>query len=222
MDLQTLKANILSESHRENDSVQVANLDGYIRRAESRIARTIRAIEMLKPLALTEADRTEAESPLYNLPSDFLEDREIAIVVDPDNSGRSGLLQKSSVADLRLIKSNAPVGWYALRGSTTGPQIEFRGVPAEDSEINGEYFSRVPALEDDSDTNLLLVNHESLYLSASLFELYQNTQDFELAQLQLDVFTDSAKMLDELAGRYLGGSRVFGRKLIGTQCGGGY
>jgi hypothetical protein len=219
MDLQTLKDNIISESHRTD---QESNLDGFIRRAESRIARTIRAIEMLKPLALVETDRTVADSPLYNLPSDFLEDREVAIAVDPDTNSRSGTLQKCSVSDLRLISLSAPVGWYALRGSTSGPQIEFRGSPAEDSEINGEYFSRIPALVETTDTNLLLENHETLYLSAALFELYRNTQDFELAQAQLDIFTDAANNVDQLAGRYLGGTRVFGRHPIGTQCGGGY
>lgn len=219
MDLATLKTNILAESHRSD---QESYLGDFIRRAEARIARTVRAIEMLKPLALTEADRTATDSPLYNLPSDFLEDREIAIVVDPDNSSRAGLLQKCTASDLRLILESAPVGWYALRGSTSGPQIEFRGSPAEDSEINGEYYSRVPALVESTDTNLLLENHETLYLSAALFELYRKTQDFELAQAQLDIFTDSANKLDELAGRYLGGTRVFGRNPIGTQCGGGY
>lgn len=218
MNLQTLKDNILSESHREDLK---DNLDAFIRRAEGRIARSIRAIEMLRPLILGESDRIAAEQPGYRLPNDFLEDREIALASDSVTLNQVRL-KKIAASDLRLIRLNAPVRWYALKSDETGPIIEFRGNPGLNAEIRGEYFARLPALVNGSDTNQLLENHENIYLSAALFELYKHTQDLELAQAALDEFLNAADTIDQLAGRYLGGTQVFGRAVIGTPAGGGY
>lgn len=225
MDKQTLEVNIIAESHRPDKAPDLAN---FIRRTEDRIARSVRAIEMLRALLLTETERTEANSPIYKLPLDFLEDRELAIPpamppFETFETPREKPLTKVASSDLRLIRLTGPVRWYALKGDADSPLIEFRGTPALDSEIHGEYFAKVPRLVNATDTNRLLENHESLYLAASMFELYRNTQDLKLAQAQLDIFDDTVNTLNALAGRFFGGTRFFGRRItIGDTVGRSY
>ena len=59
-----LRAMILDESHRAD---LVARVPSFVDRAEAMIARRLRAVEMLALATLTEADRSAAESPIYNL-----------------------------------------------------------------------------------------------------------------------------------------------------------
>lgn len=222
MDKQTLEANIIAESHRPDKQPDLA---AFIRRAEDRIARSLRAVEMLRPLTLTDAERLEIDSPKYRLPIDFLEDREIAVLRPAESfaSAKDIPLDKVASSDLRYIRKNAPVRWYALKGDESGKIIEFRGIPSPETKIEGEYFTKVPRLVNSTDTNQILENHEGLYLSASLFELYRDTQDLELAQTQLDVFDDAVNTANALAGRYFGGTRLFGRKrTIGDTVGRSY
>lgn len=102
-------------------------------------------------------------------------------------------------------------------GSETGPLLIVRGNPPMSDEdydtlIKVIYFSAPRALTTSASTNKLLENHEELYLSSCLFELYQHTQDLELAQGQLDIFENTKEELNAQAGRFLGGTRFGGRK----------
>jgi hypothetical protein len=223
MDMQTLEANVIAESHRTDKASEVPS---FIRRAEDRIAREVRAVEMLRFLELTEAERLVAYSPAYRLPLTFLEDRTVSL----RQTAQEGFedftqrpLEKVTASDLWTVRSNGAVRWYALKGDDTSAIIEFRGNPAEDSIFDIEYFAKPARLVNPTDTNRLLENHEALYLSATLFELFRNVQDLELAQGQLDVYTDAKNTVNELAGRYFGGTRLFGRKrVIGETAGSGY
>lgn len=223
MDKQTLEANVIAESHRSD---KASEIPGFIRRAEDRIAREVRAVEMLRTVTLTDADRLVADSPAYRLPLTFLEDRVVALRVTTQEGFEEftpRALDKVTSTDLMTIKRNGQPVWYALKADADGPIIEFRGVPGDDSIFDVEYFAKLDRLEDPTDTNLLLENHEALYLAATLFELFRNTQDVELAQGQLDVYTDAKNTINELAGRYFGGTRMFGRKrVIGETAGSGY
>lgn len=223
MDKQTLEANVIAESHREDKASEIPS---FIRRAEDRIAREVRAVEMLRFLELTDADRLVADSPAYRLPLTFLEDRAVFLrqtVQEGFEEFTQKGLDKVAASDLNTVKRNGAVRWYALKGDDTSAIIEFRGVPGEESIFDIEYFARPARLVEATDTNRLLENHESLYLAATLFELFRNTQDLELAQGQLDVFTDAKDKLNELAGRYFGGTRLFGRKrVIGESAGSSY
>jgi hypothetical protein len=112
---------------------------------------------------------------------------------------------------------------YYMRGTSTAWQMEFRAVPGTDAEIELEYFARPAALADDADTNRLLEAHEGVYLHAALFQLYKHTQDLELAQAELDTWTDAVGKLNEQAGRYLGGTQISrGMNLGHVRIGGSY
>lgn len=223
MDKQTLEANVIAESHRSDKASEVPS---FIRRAEDRIAREVRAVEMLRFLELTDAERLAADSPQYRLPLTFLEDRAVFLEF-MEQEGFEEFptrgLEKVAASDLSTVRMNGPPRWYALKGDDTSAIIEFRGRPGTGSIFQLEYFAKPARLENPTDTNRLLENHEALYLSATLFELFRNTQDLELAQGQLDVYTDAKNTVNELAGRYFGGTRLFGRRrVIGETAGSGY
>lgn len=207
-----LRALVLSESHRAD---LVDEVPGFIRRAEAMIARECRATEMLKIDSLLEADRASAGSPIYNLPDDFLEDR--TVVCD------ERLVNKVSRDQLLKTGETGNVLVYYMRGTSTAWQMEFRAVPGTDAEIELEYYARPAALADDADTNRLLDAHEGVYLHAALFHLYKHSQDLELAQAELDTWTDAVAKLNEQAGRYLGGTQIArGMNLGHVRIGGSY
>jgi hypothetical protein len=194
----------MDESHRSD---LTARIPGFVDRAEAMIARKVRAIEMIDSVTLTDADRVIADSPIYTLPSDFLEDRN---VVTDDRS-----LRKVSRDSLLSTNSSGLVQVYHMRSDPDAYLMEFRAVPGTDAEIEVEYFARPAALTDDSDTNRLLAAHESVYLYAALFHLYTWTQDLELAQAAVDTFKDAADTLNELAGRFTGGTNEKPKQNLG-------
>lgn len=177
-----LKTAILSDSHRAD---LTADVPRFIREAEGMIRRDLTAYELTAVL-----DETDRDSDgLYNLPSGLLEIRNVFTDDAPNGA------EPVAINQLRAIAANAPVIWYTVRGD----QIEFRGVPATDAEIEIAYLGVPAALSADGDTNDLLTDHESLYIEGALFFLYKHTQDLELANAALETFTS---ILDKLNQQY--------------------
>lgn len=199
MNYADLRALIMDESHRADLTARVPS---FVDRAEAMIARKLRAIEMIALDTLNDADRSAVGSPIYDLPSNFLEDRNVVCTTAQApfplrKVARDALLRTSSSGEVQV---------YHLRSNPLKFQVEFRANPGTDAQIEFEYFARPTALSADADTNRLLDMHESVYLHAALFALYSWTQDLELAQAALDTWTNAVDMLNEQAGRYLGGS----------------
>jgi hypothetical protein len=188
---------IMDESHRTDLSAQVPS---FVARAEGMIARELRAVENLFHVALDDTDRHAADSPIYHLPDDFLEDKTV--------TASSRILRKVGRDGLIKLSGSAPVLLYHMRGDADNAWIEFRGTPATDEEIGLDYYGRMPALSADGDTNRLLNNHDTIYLHAALFFLYMWTQDTELAQSSLEIWQNAVATLNEQAGRYVGGTGV--------------
>lgn len=206
-----LKAAILSETHRPDLASEV---EGFVRRAEGMIARRLRAVEMIAQVTLSEAQRVNAG--IYALPDDFLEARAVWV---PTHSGRSRWIEQRSLAEIRTVPPTWPVQWYALVGSN---KIEFRGTPPSQIEIVLDYFARPAPLVDDADTNLLLMQHEEIYLASACFYLCRHTQDLELAQGYLDSFENACEMLNEQSGRRLGSPTERAPYTFGSSGPGGY
>ena len=185
-----LKTQILEYAHRPDLTDEVA---GFVSLAEGLIRRDLRASTFT--VTLDEDDR-DAEG-VYDLPSTLLEVRSLRIA----DSTRFRTLEQKSPQEIATIPSTLPVQWYAMLGST----VEFRGVPEEDAELELTYFGHPAALSADGD---VLALDEALYVYGSLFQLYQFTQDLELANGALETFQDALNKLNEAAGRKLGGASV--------------
>lgn len=190
----TLKTAVLNTAHRPDLS---ADAPDFVRRAEGMIRRELRAYPLTK--TLTDADRVTGG--VYTLPTGLLE---VRAIYASDVNANSYEVEQVGVRGIREeLTVGAPVIQYAQRGT----QIEFRGVPATGASLEMLYLGTPDAFAADGDTNDLLRDHEAVYLAGSLFYLYKQTEDLELAQGELDTFADAIEKLNQQYGRRLGGAR---------------
>lgn len=187
-----LKAAVISDSHRPDLADDVPR---FIREAEGMIRRDLRAF----PVSATLGESDRVSGGVYTLPTGLLE---LRTIYPPDSPADA--LEQVSLSVIRRQHSKMAPRQYAVRGST----IEIRGVPAEDTEFGIEYLGHPPPLEADEDTNVLLTDHESLYLEGALFFLFKHVQDVDLAQGALDTFANVLDKLNEQFGRRIGGASV--------------
>lgn len=187
-----LKSAVASDSHRTDLTTVIPR---FIREAEGMIRRELIALTITA--TLTESDRLS--NGTYNLPSGLQSIRAIYT--------STWSLEKVSLAQLHNLPTTAEPSWFTGRGTN---RVEFRGIPSTDAEFDIEYMGHPAALADDSDTNDILTNHESLYKEAALFYLYKHTQDLELAQGAIDTYSDILKKLNEQFGRRHGGANIAG------------
>jgi len=189
MDYTTLQAAILDQALRSDLATQCP---GFIRLCEGMIRREVRALETR--LTLVEADRWSAG--VYNLPDSVQQVRSIQAA----NGANTYALENVGVSGIRMLPVDADPQHYAVSGAT----VEFRGVPGTDAEFEVIALGWPEPLATTS-SNDLLTNHEALYLYGSLFHLYQFTQDNELAQFALSVYTDTRDKLNAQIARKIGG-----------------
>lgn len=189
----TLQSTVLDIADHAELTTEVVQ---FIRAAEAMIRRKVDAIETRT--TLEEADRSS--EGLYNLSGQVQEVRQVFAA---DSQGNTYALENVGLAGIRLVSASADVQFYGVSGQT----IEFRGVPATDASLEIIYKGWPDPLATTA-TNTLLTNHEDIYIYATLFHLYQYTQDFELAQNALSTFIDAADDLNELTARLIGGGSV--------------
>ncbi len=197
----TLKTQILADTHRTELTAKVAD---FVRQAEGFIFRNLRSSEMITRVDLTDSDRVTASEGFYSLPADYLEERSFFLV---DSSNGDKQLESVSLAELRRYSTGSQVRHYSIISSS---EVEFVGIPSATDVIELIYFARPTAFSGDSDVNAILTNHESIYLDASIAALYRYTQDGELAAAHEQAAQRAMEMLNEQAGRTLGGARTAG------------
>ena len=177
----TLQSTVLAQAKRTDLATECPQ---FVRSCESMIRRKLLALEFRE--AIDETDRV-AEG-VYTLPSHTQEVRAIFGTV---NSNRVKLRD----VGLHGINALAPTDStqeYAISGRT----VEFAGVPGTGSEFELIVLGFPDALET-TPTNSLLDEHEDLYVFGTLFFLYNHTQDRELAQDALSVFSDVVANLNK-------------------------
>lgn len=205
LDYTTLQAEILATSvHSELDT----ECPSFIRKCEALIRRKLLALELR--VTLDEADREAAG--IYNLSGQVQQVRAAYSADAPSG------LQNVGIAGVRSLSADADVIYYALSGQT----IEFRGVPGTDEELDLLVFGWPDPLTV-SASNELLTNHEDIYTSGSLFYLYNHTQDLELAQSQLSIFTSAVEDLNNATLKKNSGGSVMPAYNFGhIRCGRSY
>lgn len=199
-----LKTAVVEGAHRSD---LLADAPGFIRECEGMLRRTLK---YAVPLTATLDEDDRVADGVYTLPSGLTLVRYVRVA----DGTRKRTLEQKSFGEIATLPSNASVLWFAVDDTT----IEFRGVPDTDAEIELKYMGAPAALSDDEDTNDLLTNHETIYLSGSRFFLYKHTQDVELAQGELDTFTAAVETLNEQQARKLGGASVRRVYSFGPNC----
>jgi len=139
-----------------DDSAANINPAECIGLAERRLTRLLNVPEMEATTML------DASVPSIDLPPDFREARECALVVSP-----RAWLEATVPATLQLLFPSNRVGQpqvYAISGST----LLIAPSPDAAYTIRLVYKQAIPALSDANPTNWLLAKHPDLYLAASL------------------------------------------------------
>lgn len=193
-DYTELQTAIIEDTHRADLASLVPR---FIRLGEGLIRRDLKAYELTA--VVTDSDRTTTDSPIYQLPGRVLEVRTIHLV----GATGDGLTRVMPNAIRRLPITAGPCE-YCQNGNDT---IEFRGNPSVDHEFDVRYFG-TPAPLEDTPTNSLLDDHESLYQTGAQYFLYLHTQDRELAQDQATTFDAVMDRINEAMARKIGGGAV--------------
>lgn len=193
----TLKTAVLSGAHRTDLTAEVAD---FVRECEGMIRRGLKYALSLS-VTLDDDDRDSTSTGVYDLPAGLITVRTIHAT---DANSSSYPLEQVSAAAIRALPASAPALQFCVDGDT----IEVRGIPDALAELELKYMGYPAAFSADGDTNDLLTNHETLYLSGSRFYLYKFTQDLELAQGELDTFTAALDALNEQQARKLGGATI--------------
>lgn len=202
-----LKQAIIEDSHRPD---LTALVDRFVGEAEGMIRRELTAY--LLTAQMDDADRDATNTQIYNLPDGVVILRTVA-----QHGVVANEIERIALGSLHKYTLSGPLRVYGEAGNGT---IEFRGSPASGTLIDITYYGIPPNLVDNADTNTLLDENATLYKSGSLFFLYQNTQDLELAQTQLTVFNDVIENLNEQISRKISGAKITASYNFGS--GGGY
>lgn len=186
---------VIEDTHRPDLASLVPR---FIREGEGMIRREL--IAHLLTRTLSDTDRTAPDSSIYNLPAGTLIIRRIAL---QDQHRRE--LTRIALGALTLHPFTQRVSVYAEAGDGT---IEIRGGVETGIVFDLNYYGMPDELVNDTDTNDLLDSNETLYKSGAMFNLYQHTQDRELAQDALSIFSDVIETLNEQISRKVGGANV--------------
>lgn len=193
MNFGELKTAIEEDTHRSDLTSLIPR---FVREAEGLIRRDLRGY--LISGTLTDTDRVA--DGLYNVPGRLLEIRSVRL------QGRQGDgLTRVNPDAIRRLSLTADPWQYAQNGDGT---IEFRGNPSVDHVFDILYYGTPAPLDQDTDTNELLTDHEGLYLAGAKFYLYIHTQDRELASDELDIFEGIKDTLNEQLARQIGGATI--------------
>lgn len=173
-------------------------LDSFVLEAEAMIAAKVRAMELVTTVTLDEDDRVTAGGAVYSLPPDFLGPRALFRAGESE----APLIQRG-LGEIRLFAPSTGVFFYA----TYGFSVEFRGIPAEDSEFDLIYYARPAAMTDDDDEPLLLANHPGLYVHAGMHWYRIWSEDAELATAHHSAFDAMADDINKLAANQRKGAK---------------
>ncbi|HVY52805.1 MAG TPA: hypothetical protein VHA07_14750 [Devosia sp.] len=185
-----LKEAVARRLGRSGDADLEAELDDYIDLAEARFQRELR-------LRAQEQRATAVLSSAYlDLPTDFLELRNIQLDTDPV---RSLECVSPEIID-RSYPQTAPARpqVYAILGSA----LQFAPPPDRSYTVEIDYWKRFEALSDAAPSNWLLVNAPDVYLFAVLAEAAQATGDsarWQEYEARLAAALDKLKVFDRRA-----------------------
>jgi hypothetical protein len=155
-----LKTAILSDTHREDYSTQIAR---FVQQAEALISISLEGYFL--NATIDEDDRVV--DAIYTLPSKVTMMRHVIY-----NNCPLRQLDESLVAHYRSVTD---VVGFCMRDS----QLVFAGIPPEDAEFSLNYFGMPAALAADVDTNNLLNDCPQLYIEAAQVYLFKRARNFE-------------------------------------------
>lgn len=175
-DYASLKAAIADRLDRSD---LTAVIPEFIRAAESRINRELRSSLQDKRTTLT----TTPGDDYVSLPSDFREIRSMSVASTPPRT-----LEFITMSEL---EKSFTVGGEPSVFTIVGTEARIAPSPSQATTLNLYYVSDLVALDQDSDTNALLVKHPDLYYLGALSDAYGYLMDEQRAEFYLQKARDT-------------------------------
>ena len=184
MNYEEIKALAISYSDR-NDVEITANIDNFIRVAESRINRALKTQQMETRVSIP----TIAEQEYYDLPVGFGGLRDIEIRATEDDRKRYTLAYISP-EQMNNRSSHSDDGTYKIYYTIIANQIQI--MPPQDGKIMElVYYKLITALDGTNTTNWISDTYPDLYLFGILVEITSFVKDDVASSLWSDRFTST-------------------------------
>ena len=188
MNYAEIKALAISYSDR-NDVEIAANIDSFIRVAESRINRVLKTQKMETRISIP----TIAEQEYYDLPENFGGLRAIEIRATNDDRTRYTLAYISP-EQMNNRSSHSDDGTYKIYYTIIANQIQIMP-PQDDKIMELVYYKLITALDSTNTENWISTTYPDLYLFGILVEITSFVKDETAAGLWNSRFTST---LDEI------------------------
>lgn len=190
MNFAELKERALSDAHREDYADKVA---GFVELAEAYIFARLEAYGLES--TLTDAERIEPDSPVYNLPTRFVSERYILL---------NGLpLDKRDESAIYNLRNSSSVIAFAMRPRS----VIFASTPASGTTLNLHYWGLPAQLVQETDTNTLMNEYPTLYIEATQIFIYKRARDFDKSRESESSVNDTIKQINRKVKKQMGGVR---------------
>jgi hypothetical protein len=163
-----LQQAIIDDSHRSDFAGAV--VQRFIAQGETLISTLLEGYGL--EYTLTDADRADVTTAVYNLPNKLIRVRHIHFGTQPP-------LTQVDETGVSCLRSSANVQAYAVRPLT----VVIAGTPAEDAELLLQYFGMPLTLSDVNNENTLLTDYPQLYIEAAQVYLFKRIQNFDAAEI---------------------------------------
>ncbi len=190
MNFTELKSRALSDAHREDYADKVA---GFVELAEAFIFARLEAYGL--ETTLTDAERIESGSPIYNLPSKFVSERYILLDGLP--------LDKRDESAIYNLRNSSNVVAFAMRPRT----VIFASTPADGKVFNLHYWGLPAPLVGETDTNTLMNEYPTLYIEATQIYIYKRARDFDKMREAESSVNETIKQINRKVKKQMGGAR---------------
>lgn len=188
-----LKASIKSRSKR-ND-VTDADLNDYIVQAEAEFYNNPINPLRIRGMEARATASASTSSRFLELPDDFLQMRALHIVADNGNQ---------DIVFMAPEQMAVPNESGRPRYFTVTTQLEFDKQPDSTYTIEMQYLKKITALDDTNTTNTILADAPNIYLYGGLWALFEDYQEFDVAQYYYNRFVGAIAGLNrtDKNGRY--------------------
>ena len=175
-----LKASIKSRSKR-ND-ISDANLTDYIQQAEATFYNNPTAPLRIRAMEARATASADITSRFLALPDDFLQMRRLKLN-DPFSGGRDTDVEYLAPEQMPLSNLTQIPCYF-----TVTTQLEFNSTPDQAYTVEMQYIKKIAALSDSATTNTILTDHPNIYLFGSLWALFQDAMEGDVAEYFKDQF----------------------------------
>lgn len=191
-----LKASIKRRSKR--DDITDADLVDYIVQCETEFYSNASTPLRLRSMEARATANLTTTSRFLELPDLFLQMRRLKLN-DPFDGGGDHDVRYMSPEQMQLRGLTAIPVYF-----TVTTQLEFDSTPDQVYEVEMQYVKKLAPLDDTNTTNDILTNHPNIYLYGSLWALFVEGQEIDLANYYYNLFIQAihgANNSDQ-AGRY--------------------